>query len=203
MSVMLVVRGVLGLLFGVYLGKAAGLSWEEYFVVLAAYLIIDGLVAAVIGLALLRESFRNQRNREMVLGIVVLVDAGGRVLSGIAVHLWPGITGFPVTAVAYVGIMATSTSTVGLVEAWLTAREEIARHSRSHQAPQFMAGPVGLTSLVSMAFGVASIVFISTGDIVRFLISCFVGVAGALSIVMAWSHERMERHRSATLSPAA
>jgi hypothetical protein len=200
MGVILILRGLLGLLFGVYLGTAARLSWEEYFVVLAGYLVIDGLAGAVIGIALLRESFGKQRSREMILGIVVLVDAGGRITSGIAIHIWPGIAGFPVTAVLYVAVMAISTTTVGLAEAWLTTREEIARHGPDHQAPQFMAGPVGVTSLISMAFGVASIVFIGTSDIMRLLITGFVAGAGAVSIAMAWSHERMERHRAAALT---
>lgn len=200
---MLVVRGLVGLFFAAYLFLSAHLSWEGYFEIVARYLVIDGLVSALIAGMLIRESLGKQRGREMTLGVVTLVDAGGRIVAGAALMLWPGIAGFPVTAVMYVVIMAASTAALGLVEAWLAAREEIAQHGASHQAPQFMAGAVGLASLISTAFGVASLYYIGTGDTVRVLISCFVAAAAVVTFAMAWSRHRMLLRRAAALTPSA
>lgn len=191
MSLLLVLRGLIGLAFAGYLAKSHGAFIEEYFGQLSRYLIVDGVVASVIGLALLRESVGERRERELGIGIVVLIDAAGRTLSGVALFIWPGIASFPVTAVTFVAIMAACTAAVGIFEAMVTAREEIAQHGVRHQAPQFMAGPVGLASLVSTAFGIASIVSIGSPDRLQLLISAFVGAAGIVALAMGWSRARM------------
>ena len=201
MGAVLITRGVIALLCGAWLGKATGVSWEGFFVMLAGYFIADGAIGAVLGTMLLRESVGRQRQREMALGLVVLVDAGGRALSGAAILLWPGIMGFAVTAVLFIAMMAASTAAVGLVEAWLTTREEIAQHGHDHQPPQFMAGPVGLAALMSLGFGAAAIAMIGDSDSTRLLISGFVAASGAVAIAMAWSRHRMQRRRLAVSSP--
>jgi hypothetical protein len=189
----LVVRGLVGLAFAGYLLTFRTASPEAYYEILSRYLIVDGLAASVIGLALLAESVVTKRERELGIGIVVFVDAAGRMLSGVALTIWPGIAGFPVTAVMFVAIMAACTAAVGLVEAGLTAREEIARHGAGHQPPQIMAGPVGLASLVSTAFGIAAIAAIGSPETLQSLISCFVGAAGVVALAMGWSRARMVR----------
>jgi len=197
MSVTLVIRGLLGLSAAMYLFRSSTLSWEDYFGVLARYLIADGLVAGIIAATLLRESVSRQRGREMGLGIVTLIDAAGRALSGTAIVLWPGIAGFPLSALAFVAIMATCTAGVGLAEAWLTTREEIERHGAHHQPPQFMAGPVGIAAMVSIAFGIGSISRLGSPDDMRVMIDWFVAAAAAVAFAMAWSHQRMKRQRGA------
>jgi hypothetical protein len=196
MSIILLVRGAIGLLFGVYLAQASSVSWESFFLLLAQYLVVDGVVAAMIAAMLLSEGMRRRRQRETVLGMVVLIDAAGRSLSGLAIHFWPGIAGFPVTGVVFIAIMAASTAAVGLVEAWLTAREEIAQHGQDHQAPQFMAGPVGLAAILSLGFGAAAIALIGAPAATRLLISGFVAAAGGVAIAMAWSRHRMVQRRA-------
>ena len=195
MSYVLLIRGVIGLAFALSLATATGIGWEAYLAVLAWYLVADGLIATVIAATFMRESIMRQRTREMVLGVVLWADAGGRTLSGIALHLWPGIGGFPVTTAAFIGIMATCTAAVGVAEVLVTAREEIARHGSRHQPAQFMAGPVGIASVISIAFGVAAIAWIGEPDTVRQLISGFVGAAGILAIAMSWSRWRMTHSR--------
>ena len=190
MSYVLLIRGVTGLAFATYLAASTRIRWEGYLAVLAWYLVADGLIAAAIAATFMRESVARQRAREMVLGVVLWADAGGRTLSGLSLHLWPGIGGFPVTTVVFIGIMATCTAAVGIAEAWVAAREEIARHDSSQRA-QFMAGPVGLASLVSIAFGVAAVIWIGEPDTLRRLISGFVGAAGMVALAMAWSRWRM------------
>jgi hypothetical protein len=192
MSALLIFRGLIGLAFAAYLRRSHALTHEQFYFELAGYLIVDGVLAWGIAGAMVRESLQRQREREMVLSIVLLVDGIGRVTAGIAVLLWPGIPGFPVTAALFNGVMAASTAAVGLAEAWLTAREEIARPGRQHQRGQFMAGPVGIASLVSIAFGVAITIQIGSPATVRSLISWFVAAAGAVALAMAWSHARME-----------
>lgn len=195
MTVTLFIRGFVGLFFAAALAQASQLSWEGYFGIVSRYLMIDGLIGMVLGLTLLGESFERQREREMVLGIVMLVDAGGRIVSGGALLLWPGIAGFPVTAVMFVAIMAACTAGVGLAEAWLTAREEVARHGRGHQPPQFVAGAVGVASLLSIGFGIAAVASIGSPDRVRGLLTGFVTAAGAVSLAMAWSAHRLRGRR--------
>lgn len=195
MIITLLVRGFVGLFFAATLTRSSGLSWEGYFDVIGRYLLIDGLIAAVLGATLLRESLGKQREREMVFGVVMLIDAGGRILSGAALFYWPGLSGFPVTAVVFVAIMAACTAAVGLVEAWLTAREEIARHGRAHESPQFMAGPVGIASLVSTGFGIAAILSMGSPDRTRLLITGFVTAAAVVSLAMAWSARRQQGRR--------
>jgi hypothetical protein len=196
MKLILVLRGLVGLGFASWLGRSQALSWEGYFGIVGRYLTVDGLLAAVIAAALLREGLAGQKPRETALGIVILVDAGGRLLSGLALHLWPGIAGFPVTAVMFVAIMATCTAAVGLVEGWLSAREEVAIHGPQHKPPQFMAGPVGLASLVSVGFGLAVIAAIGSPDLLRRLIDGFVAAAGVFSMAMAWSWMRLHQARA-------
>ena len=179
------------MVFAAWLASSTDVSWEAYFGRLSRYLMADGLVALMVALALLKESTGERRERELGIGIVMMVDAAGRTLSGLALYYWPGIAGFPVTGVVFVAIMATCTAAVGLAEAWLTAKEEIARHGSRHEAPQFMAGPVGFAALVSTAFGVAAIVSIGSPDSVRLLISAFVGAAGLVALAMGWSRSRM------------
>lgn len=203
MSVTLLIRGLVGLFFAGVLAQASHLSWEGYFVIVSRYLIIDGLIGAVLGLALLGDSVGRQREREMVLGIVMLVDAGGRIVSGGALLVWPGIAGFPVTAVMFIAIMAACTAGVGLAEAWLTAREEFARHGRVHQAPQFVAGSVGAASLLSIGFGIAAVARIGSPDHVRGLLTGFVSAAGAVSLAMAWSAHRLRGRRLSAPSGVA
>ena len=195
MVMILLARGLVGLFFAATLTRSAGVSWDGYFEVIAQYLLIDGMIAALLGGMLLRESFGKQRERELALAVVMLTDAGGRFLSGAALWYWPGLSGFPVTAAVFVAIMASCTAAVGVVEAWLTAREELARHGRAHETPQFIAGPVGLASLVSIGFGIAAIISIGSPDRTRVLITGFVAAAAGVSFAMAWSAQRQRGRR--------
>lgn len=201
MKAILIIRGAWSLVLAVQLARLTGVSWTDFLDNIAWYLVTDGPLAAAIGGLLLRESIARDRRREMVLGIAMLMDAIGRTASGIALMVWPGMGGFPVTAVLFIGIMAAGTAAVGLVEAWLTAREEVEQHGRHHARPQFMAGPVGLASLVSIAFGVAAITWIGSLDRLRMLLTGFVAAAGVVALAMAWSTRRMQQRRLAT-SPA-
>ena len=193
MSAMLIIRGLWSLALAFQLTRLAAGSWPDYLDNIAWYLVTDGPLAAVIGAMLLRESVVKQRRREMVLGVTLTMDAMGRTVSGAALMIWPGIGAFPVTAGLFIGIMAAGTASVGLVEAWLTAREEVEQHGRHHAPAQFMAGPVGLASFVSIAFGFAAIAWIGSLDRLRLLLSGFVAAAGIVALAMAWSRRRMER----------
>jgi hypothetical protein len=193
MSAMLIIRGLWSLLLAFRLARLAAISWPGYLDNISWYLATDGPLAAILGAMLLRESIAKQRRREMVLGVTVLTDAIGRTVSGVALMMWPGIGGFPVTAVLFIGIMAAGTVSVGLVEAWLTAREEMEQRGRRHSRPQFMAGPVGLASLASIGFAVAAIAWIGSLDRLRVLLSGFVAAAGVVALTMAWSRRSLNR----------
>jgi hypothetical protein len=193
MRALLIGRAAVGLCYGGVLAMSIGLPWADFFALLADYLVIDGALALPIAGLFLRESTGTQRGREMWLSVVFLIDAAGRLSSGVAVHVWPGIPGFPVTAVLFLVIMATCTAIVGFAEAWLTAREELARHGRRHEKPQFTAGPVGVASLTSTAFGVAALAFVDRPDSMRPLMAGFMVAAGAVMLIMAWSRRTTVR----------
>lgn len=186
------VRGGLALLWAVGLFAIRDASWDTFFTVFVDYLILDGLLGFVIAGALIREASRTVRVREGMLGAATLVDSAGRLASGIAVHVWPGIPGFPVTAVLFLAVMATGTATIGLLEAGLTAREEFARRSPVHERPQFAAGPFALAAIASAAFGIASIVFIDRPDQMRLLIAAYVAAAGVSMFLIGRAHQ--QRH---------
>lgn len=184
---LLVIRGAIGLLFAIRLGMSRSVPWDDFFGILADYLIIDGVAGAVIGIALLRDSFAGQKGREMAIGVTFLVDAAGRVASGIAVHVWPGIPGFFVTHVLFIGVMAAGSATIGFIESVIAAREEIAQHGRRHQRPQFIAGPVAIAALTSTAFGTAAFRYLGDPDQMRLVLCGFVAAGAAVMFAMAWS----------------
>jgi hypothetical protein len=193
MTETLIIRGLWSLLVTLHLLRLSTAGWTDYLDNVAWYLVTDGPLALVIGAMLLRESVLKQRRREMVLGVVVVIDALGRTASGVAIMAWPGISGFPPTAAIFIAIMAAGTASVGLVEAWLTAREELEQHGPHHSRPEFMAGPVGLASIVSIVFGIAAIGWIGSLERVRLLLSAFVGAAGLVALAMAWCRHRSGR----------
>jgi hypothetical protein len=106
--------------------------------------------------------------------------------SGIAVHVWPGIPGFPVTAVSFIGIMAICTAMIGVGEATLVAEEEVATHGRRHDRPQFAVGPVSLASIAAVTFGIASFLLIGEPAYVHMLLVAYIVAAAVVMFAMAW-----------------
>jgi hypothetical protein len=187
MGIMLAVRGMVGVVYAIRIGTTPPEAWTPMFGLLVDYLIIDGMLGFVVGALSIAEGVRRGRPRETDLGIVISVDAGGRIASGIAVHVWPGIPDFPVSAVAFIGIMAACTAMVGMAEARLTVAEEVARHGRRHERAQFAAWTVALSSAAALLFGV--ITFVEIGDPARIhsLLAAYILAAGGVMLGMAWS----------------
>src|SRR5581483_11846706 len=123
-SVIFVIRCLLALWFGGRIVALSGLASEETFDLLADYLLIDGLLGIALGVSYLRQAHARGARREWTLGVIFAADAVGRSLAGTAIHLWPGIAGFPVTAVVFIGIMAACTAAVGFGELVVAGEEE-------------------------------------------------------------------------------
>src|SRR4051812_9054910 len=122
---LLVLRGGVGVWYaGTFLAGPAN-DWNGMFDTLADYLLIDGALGIVVAALLYREGAGTHRKHLGTLGAMMLLDAVGRVASGYAVHHWPGIPGFPVTAVMFIALMAVFTITLGVVEAGLILEEDI------------------------------------------------------------------------------
>jgi hypothetical protein len=190
MRAILIVRGVVGLWFAARLAAVPAASWDGIFDLLADYLIVDGALGFVVALASLRKGVIGGMTRERNLAVVLLVDALGRTTSGIAVHIWPGIPGFAVTAALFIGLMAVCTGMVGVTEGTLVVEEEVARHGRRHDRPQLAIGPVTLASIASVIFGFASFLFIGEPAYVHVLLVAYIVAAAAVMLAMSWARRR-------------
>ena len=198
MRLVLVARGLVGLWFGVRILELAPSSWAAIFNLLGDYLLIDGALALVVSALFVREGTVTDGSRERNLGIVLLVDGLGRIASGVAVHAWPGLPDFPVTAVAFLAVMAVCTAAVGLTEAAIVLREEAARHGRRHSPAQLPAVPVGAAAIVSIVFGVGAVLAVGSPRLLHLLLAGFIFSAGAIMFIMAssrrFTHARRQTH---------
>lgn len=184
---LLVGRGGVGVWYsGAFLAGAAS-DWNGMFSTLADYLLIDGALGIVVAGLLYREGTGTRRNHLGSLGAMMLVDAVGRTVSGYAVHRWPGIPGFPVTAVIFIALMAVFTITLGVVEAGLILEEDVARFGHQHARAQFSITPVLLSAIVSVAFGAGAMVYAGEPAVLRTLLAGYVAAAGTVMFAMAWS----------------
>lgn len=190
MRTILVGRGLIGLWFGARLAALPSNAWTRMFDLLADYLIIDGVLALVVSGLFLREATISGASRERNLGLVVLVDGLGRTTSGVALHVLPGIPVFPVAAVAFIGVMAVCTAAIGFSEAALVVEEESARHGPRHSRRQLPAVPVGLASIVALAFGGAALLTVDDPILFQPLLACYVVSAAAIMFGVAWSRRR-------------
>ena len=173
-------RAIVGAWFAIRIGRGAD-SWLSSVDSFAAYLRLDGITAIIGAILLLVESRRTDARRAGHLAVVLLVDGIGRLVSGFAAQAWPGLLEFPVTLVMFFGVMAVCTGAVGIAEGALVVEEEIARHGHRHEGPQFQAGPVGAGSALSLAFGIAAMIFVGDPSLMRKLV---VGYIASVAIVM-------------------
>ena len=203
MGAFMIMRGMIGLAFSALLLTPLAADWGVMFKYLSYYLILDGTLGLCVATVLYRDSNAGAQTHLGSLAGVIFVDAFGRIVSGIAVQVWPGIPGFPLTAVIFIGLMATFTAVVGFVQAALIAEEEIARHGRRHARAQFSVPPVLLSALVSVAFGVAALLFMGEPRIVRLLLAGYFAAAGMVMLTIARARHRMVRaaHDARPLTP--
>lgn len=196
MRLLLIARSLIGFWFAMRFAGIQNPQWESIFDLLADYLLIDGVAGMVVAVAFLRASVAGKASREWKLGAVLLVDGVGRLGSGIAVHQFPGLPGFPVTAILFLGVMAACTAAVGITEAVLVVAEERARHGHHDRRPQFAAIPVGLAAIASIVFGVAAIRAVEDVTRLHTLLTEFIVAASATVLATALS-----RHVSAARKP--
>lgn len=191
MGAFLIVRGIIGLGFSALVLARPATDWGAMFTTLSYYLVVDGALGLCVAAVLYRDSGNGSKTHLGSLAGVTLVDAVGRIASGIAVQVWPGIPGFPVTAVIFIGLMATFTAVVGFVQAGLIVEEELARNGRRHARAQFAIPPVLFSALVSVAFGVAALIFAGQPPVLRILFAGYFCAAGVVMLAIARSRHRM------------
>ncbi len=187
MRTLLIVRGIIGFWFAIrFLGNPPG-HWGGMFAVLSDYLVMDGVIGFAIAATLFRQGVGEHKPHLGSLGAVLLIDAVGRTTSGMALNIWPGIAGFPVTAVLFIALMAVFTAMLGVVEVGLIAEEDVARFGRRHARAQFSIPPVLLSSIASVGFGAAALFYAGDLPVLRLLLSGYVASAGLGMMAMAWS----------------
>jgi hypothetical protein len=187
MRPLLIVRGIVGLFFGFrFLSDTTG-SWSHAFSLLAEYLIVDGVLGFIIAGLLRRQPLVGGKPRLRILATVLIVDAVGRIATGIAVKVWPAIAEFPVTALIFIALVAVMTAAVGFAEAALIAEEDIARYGHQHARPQFPISPVLLSSVASLAFGGAALFFAGNTGATRIILAGYVTAAAMVMFAMAWT----------------
>jgi hypothetical protein len=191
MRPLLIVRGIVGLFFGYrFLSDASG-SWSHAFSLLAEYLIVDGVLGFIVAALVLRQQNVAGKPRLRLLATVLLVDAVGRMATGIAVKLWPAIPEFPVTALIFIALVAVMTAAVGFAEAALIAEEDVARYGHRHAPPQFAVSPVLLSSVASLVFGGTAVFFAGNTAATRIILAGYVIAAAMVMFAMAWTRRRV------------
>jgi hypothetical protein len=191
MRSLLILRGIIGLFFGFrFLADTAG-TWRQIFSLLADYLIVDGVVGVIVAGLLLRQGSVDGKPRLRLLATVLLVDAVGRMATGIAVKVWPAIPEFPVTALIFIVLVALMTAAVGFTEVALIAEEDVARYGRQHARPQFPVSPVLLSSIASLAFGGAAMFFAGNSAATRMILAGYVTAAAMVMFAMAWTRRNV------------
>jgi hypothetical protein len=187
MRALLIARSLIGFWFAMRFGELAAPRWPSLFDLLADYLMVDGVAGIVVAAAFLHAGVTRKATREWKLGMVLFVDGVGRMGSGIAVHQYPGLPGFPVTAIVFLGVTAACTAAVGITEMILVATEERARHGRRHSRPQFAAIPVAVAAVASIVFGIAAIRAVEDVTRLHTLLIDFIVAASCTMIATAWS----------------
>jgi hypothetical protein len=188
----LLLRGTVGLFFAADVLANPAVDRDAMFTVLSNYLLADGVLGVIVAAMLLRDGFGTARPRLRDLGVVLLVDGFGRIGAGIVPRIWPGTSGFPVTAVLFLGLVAAFTALLGLTEAALTTAEERARHGPAHARPQFAVAPVLFSSAASLAFGIAGFALVGDVTSTHFLLAAYMTSAGAVAFSMAWARRARE-----------
>jgi hypothetical protein len=186
MRAALVVRALVGLWFAARMAVERD-SWLSTAEQLGWYLRADGALALVVAGAFLREANRQDAPREAMFALVLLIDGAGRAVSGVATYVWPGLLEFPVTLLAFFGVMALCTTAVGLAEGTLVGEEEVAVHGRWHRHPQFPAGPVGVAAVASLGFGIAAMAVVGNPDWMRRLLVGHITSVSGVMAGLAWS----------------
>ncbi|MEO8621445.1 MAG: hypothetical protein ABI625_10290 [bacterium] len=187
MRALLIIRGLVGLWFGARLLTNPAVNWSAVFALLSLYLIVDGVVGFGAALTLFGSSVREKKRHLGSLAAVLLIDAVGRTVSGLAVRMWPGIPYFPVTAVMFIALMAVFTTMVGFVEAGLIVEEDFARYGTRHAPPQFIIPPVLASAITSVLFGTAALFFAGNPAMLRVIIGVYVAIAGIAMLSMAFT----------------
>ena len=103
------VRAALDTVFAVYLLSVRPDTIELLATVFLRFVLLDGLLAIVLALLVLRAGWRPG------IAAVAAFDGGVRIAAGIGLWLSPGIE-FPVTLLLYIGVLATLAFIAGIVD---------------------------------------------------------------------------------------
>ena len=197
MRLMLIVRGVVSLWFATRFVTGSAASIGALLAQVADYLVVDGAIGLAVAAALYREGLHGKPHLGN-LGAVLLIDAGGRMTSGIVANVYPGIPDFPLTAALFVAMMATFTALLGVAEVGVLTEEGVARLGPRHERAQFAVPPVLLSALASVAFGVA-LLFTADPPTLRLLMGGYFASNACVMFAMAWTR-RGKRQELRTLA---
>lgn len=156
LALVLAGRAVINALFALWLWNMKP-SWSALFPGGASYLAMDGAAALLAAVVL---SFGVLGEAPVLLTGATAADGVVRIVAAIALWKFPGLPDFPVTAVAFFGIVGGCATCLALVSITVRLKVWRARH-RAHQStplavheeldPVFLAGIVALV-LVGYGF---------------------------------------------------
>jgi uncharacterized membrane protein HdeD (DUF308 family) len=158
-SSLLLMRGIVGLVFGIIAFAWPGVTIAALVIIFGMYAVIDGVTNLMLGVT-------RARNRwpHVVQGIF-------GIAAGVLTFLWPGVTAF--VLVIFIGAWAIITGVFEIVAA-IRLRKEI--------TGEWM---LALSGLLSLAFGVLIFAFPAAGAVgIAWILGAYAAAAGIILIAL-------------------
>jgi uncharacterized membrane protein HdeD (DUF308 family) len=160
-SSLLLVRGIVGLVFGIVAFAWPGITIAALVVIFGMYAVIDGVTNLMLGVS---RSKTDSRWPHVVQGIF-------GIAAGVLTFLWPGVTTFAL--VIFIGAWAIVTGVFEIVAA-IRLRKEI--------TGEWM---LALSGLLSLAFGVLVFAFPAAGAVgIAWVLGAYAAAAGIILIAL-------------------
>lgn len=161
-SGLLVVRGIVGVVFGLIAFAWPGITIAALVVIFGAYAVIDGVTNLMLGL-----SRRPGRGRSWAAAIQGIVG----IAAGVLTFMWPGVTA--IALVFFIGAWAIITGAFEVAAA-IKLRKEI--------TGEWM---LALSGVMSMAFGVLVFAFPGAGAVgIAWVLGAYTMAAGIILIAL-------------------
>jgi uncharacterized membrane protein HdeD (DUF308 family) len=162
MDGLLIVRGIVGLVFGLVAFASPGITIAALVVMFGAYAFIDGVTNVVLGL-----SRRPGRRRSWATAIQGIVG----VVAGVLAFIWPGVTAL--VLVVFIGAWAIVTGLFEIAAA-IKLRKEI--------SGEWL---LALSGLMSLAFGLLVFAFPGAGAVaIAWVLGAYAMAGGAVLIAL-------------------
>ncbi len=162
-------RGVVAIIFGILVFLQPGISLQALLILLAAYLLVDGIGAII-------TAFRSHDTNPRWW--VVLLEGIVSIIAGIIAFLWPGLTAFTIVYVVAAWAIIT-----GVFEIWAAIR------LRAEISNEWL---LALSGVLSLIFGILLVVYPGAGILtLLWLIGSYAILFGIVMLVLAFRLRNM------------